>query len=146
MCTEALVAKLKDAECHGRIQGLQVSRASPSTSHLLFADDSLFFCKADPLQGKEMINILRLYGEASGQQLNAAMSSVMFGHDVDTNTRNSVKTSLGIHKDGGMGSYLGLPENIHGSKVQVFSFVRDRLQNVLIRGLPNFCRKVAKRS
>ena len=27
-----------------------------------------------------------------------------------------------------MGSYLGLPEKIHGSKSQVFAFVRDRLQ------------------
>jgi len=128
LCTEALVAKLKDAEWHGRIQGLQISRASPSTSHLLFADDSLFFCKADPLQGKEIIDILRLYGEASGQQLNPDKSSVMFGHEVDNSIRNTIKVSLGIHKDGGMGSYLGLPKQIHGSKTQVFSFVRDRLQ------------------
>lgn len=27
-----------------------------------------------------------------------------------------------------MGAYLGLPEKIHGSKAQVFAFVRDRLQ------------------
>jgi len=52
----------------------------------------------------------------------------MFGHEVDNSIRNTIKVSLGIHKDGGMGSYLGLPEQIHGSKTQVFSFVRDRLQ------------------
>ena len=93
LCTEALVANLKDAERNGRIQGLQISHASPSTSHLLFADDSLFFCKADPSQGQEIINILRIYGEASGQQLNAAKSSVMFGHDVDNTTRNTIKST-----------------------------------------------------
>lgn len=32
-----------------------------------------------------------------------------------------------MHKDGVMGSYLGLPEKIRGSKTQVFS-LRDRLQ------------------
>ncbi|KAG7532416.1 Endonuclease/exonuclease/phosphatase superfamily [Arabidopsis thaliana x Arabidopsis arenosa] len=93
--TEALVANLKEAEWHGRIQGLQVSRASPSTSHLLFADDSLFFCKADPLQGAEIIKILRIYGEASGQQLNTAKSSVMFGHEVDNITRTTIKDAIG---------------------------------------------------
>lgn len=34
---------------------------------------------------------------------------------------------LGIQNIGGMGSYLGLPENIGGSKVQVFGFVQDRV-------------------
>jgi len=80
LCTEVLVANLKDAEWNGRIQGLQISRASPSTSHLLFADDNLFFCKADPSQGQEIINILRIYGEASGQRLNAAKSFDDFNH------------------------------------------------------------------
>ena len=28
-----------------------------------------------------------------------------------------------------MGSYLGLPENFGGSKIQVFGFVHDRLNN-----------------
>ena len=28
---------------------------------------------------------------------------------------------------GGMGSYLGLPENLRGSKIQVFGFVQDHL-------------------
>ncbi|KAG7534390.1 Ribonuclease H-like superfamily [Arabidopsis thaliana x Arabidopsis arenosa] len=144
LCTEALVAKLKDAELHGRIQGLQISRASPSTSHLLFADDSLFFCKADPTQGREIIDILRTYGEASGQQLNTAKSSVMFGHDVDNTTRNTIKATIGIHRDGGMGSYLGLPEQIHGSKVQVFSFVRDRLQKRLNTWSAKFLSKGGK--
>lgn len=28
-----------------------------------------------------------------------------------------------------MGTYLDLPEKIHGSKTQVFAFVRDRIQS-----------------
>ena len=29
----------------------------------------------------------------------------------------------------GMGSYLGLPEDLGGSKIQVFSFVQERLNS-----------------
>ena len=36
---------------------------------------------------------------------------------------------MGIQNLGGMGSYLGLPESLGGSKVQVFGFVQDRLNN-----------------
>lgn len=138
------MVKLKDAEWHGRIQGLQISRASPSTSHLLFADDSFFFCKADPLQGQVTINIFRYYGEASGQKLNAAKSLVMFGNEVNTTTRNTIKATIGIFRDGGMGSYLGLPEQIHGSKTQVFSFVKDRLQKQINTWTAKFLSKSGK--
>ncbi|KAG7543957.1 Reverse transcriptase domain [Arabidopsis thaliana x Arabidopsis arenosa] len=100
--------------------------------------------RQDPTQGREIINILRTYGEASGQQLNTAKSSVMFGHDVDNTTRNTIKATIRIHRDGGMGSYLGLPEQIHGSKVQVFSFVRDRLQKRLNTWSAKFLSKVGK--
>ncbi|KAL9833365.1 hypothetical protein AtNW77_Chr3g0220721 [Arabidopsis thaliana] len=43
-----------------------------------------------------------------------------------------------------MGSYLGLPEKIHGSKVQVFSFVRDRLQKRLNTWSAKFLSKGGK--
>lgn len=46
--TEALIAQLKGAGDAGKITGLKIASACPSISHLLFADDSLFFCKADP--------------------------------------------------------------------------------------------------
>ena len=40
---------------------------------------------------------------------------------------------LGIQNLGGMGSYLGLPENSDGSKIQVFSFVQEHLNNRINR-------------
>lgn len=41
--TEALIAQLRGAEAEGRITGLKIAQSCPPISHLLFADDSLFF-------------------------------------------------------------------------------------------------------
>ncbi|CAA7031857.1 unnamed protein product [Microthlaspi erraticum] len=114
--TEALVAQLKGAEAEGRITGLKIARNCPAISHLLFADDSLFFCKADIQQCAKLLKIIHTYGQASGQQLNTSKSSIFFGHKVPPDIRAELKRTLGITKEGGMGMYLGLPEKICGSK------------------------------
>ena len=43
LCTDVLIANIRKAENLGQITGLKVAQASPPLSHLLFADDSLFF-------------------------------------------------------------------------------------------------------
>ena len=58
LCTEALVSLLNHAENQEKITGMRVARASPSVSHLLFADDSLFFCKAEPRECEEVMKVV----------------------------------------------------------------------------------------
>ena len=129
LMTEALISQLKGAEEEGRLTGLKIARASPAISHLLFADDSLFFCKADVQQGAELIRIINLYGRALGQLLNPSKSSILFGNKVGQEVKITMKQILGINREGGMGMYLGLPEKICGSKRQVFAFIRERLND-----------------
>lgn len=126
---EALISQLQGAEREGRITGFKIARNSPPVSHLLFVDDSLFFCKADIQQCSELIRIINTYGLSSGQQLNVNKSSILFGSKVPQDTKAALKQSLGISKEGGMGVYLGLPEKICGSKKQAFAFIQDRLLN-----------------
>ncbi|KAG2251996.1 hypothetical protein Bca52824_082132 [Brassica carinata] len=58
---------------------MRVARASPSVSHLLFADDILFFCKAEPRECEEVMKVVRKYEKASGQRINFDKSSLLFG-------------------------------------------------------------------
>lgn len=46
LCTETLIANIKRVEREKTVTGLKVAQADPSVSHLLFANDWLFFCKA----------------------------------------------------------------------------------------------------
>lgn len=106
--TEALISQLRGAKEDGRISGLKIARACPSISHLLFANDIIFFCRTDVQQCAELIKIIDIYGKVSGQQLNQGKSSIMFGSKVPQEMKDALKQTLGIHKKGGMGMYLGL--------------------------------------
>ncbi|XP_010418568.1 PREDICTED: uncharacterized protein LOC104704135 [Camelina sativa] len=75
------------------------------------------------------MDIIGCYGRASGHEVNLVKSSIMFGKKVPADIRSQLKSVIGISKEGGMGSYLGILENLQGSKTKVFSYVKDRLDD-----------------
>ena len=78
LCAEGFTSLLQKAELDGIIQGVSICRRAPSISHLLFANDSLLFCQAKDMETKVVMEILKLYAEASGQCINMDKSSVFF--------------------------------------------------------------------
>lgn len=88
-----------------------------------------FFCKADRHQSKKIIYIIRSYGNTLRQEINFSKSLTMFGMVFPTHMRQGIKSIVGITQELGMGNCSGLLEKIHGSKVQLSAFVRDRLQS-----------------
>ena len=61
MYTETLIANIKKAEREKQLTGMKVARACPSISHLLFADENLFFCKAQKEECQTILRILKWY-------------------------------------------------------------------------------------
>ena len=110
--TEALVSLLNHAESQGKITGMCVTRPCPSVSHLLFADDSIFFCQVEPRECEEVMKVVKKYGQALGQCINFEKSSLLFGKRINANVRQQIKDTLDIQSEGGMGTYLGIPEDI----------------------------------
>ena len=94
---------------------MRVSCASPLVSHFLFAD--------------EVVKVLKTFGNASRQCINFEKSSLLFGKKITGNVKEAIKSSTRIIKEGGMGTYLGIFEDISGSKRKLFAFLKDRLQN-----------------
>ncbi|XP_031090908.1 uncharacterized protein LOC115995902 [Ipomoea triloba] len=125
---ECLSSMLREQEEVGALHGIRVARAAPSISHLFFADDCLFFFRANNLEAGVIKAILMEYGEASGQKVNLGKTSIVFGKAVQREDKEAVCEVLGIHEQRGRGNYFGLPGLVRRNKRQVLGFVRDKVR------------------
>lgn len=127
-CTEVLSGLCKKAQLHGDVIGVKVSRNSPAINHLLFADDTMFFSRTDHKSCATLISILKRYGEASGQCINLDKSSITFSAKTPGDAKRRVRNQFQILNEGGVGKYLGLPENFGRRKRDIFAALVDRIQ------------------
>lgn len=131
LCTEGVIHLIEQAVIKGLLQGIQFSENGPMIHHMLFADDSLLICKASGSQATEMMKILSVYEQATGQKVNVVKSAITFGAKVAESSRDLIRQITGIEKEGGIGSYLGLPECFSGSKTELLAYIYDKLKDRL---------------
>lgn len=131
LCTEGLTHLLNKAQQTGKLTGIQFQAEGPMIHHLLFADDSLFICKAIEEECLVLRDILNAYEAATGQVVNPSKSSITFGSKVDEVSKGLIKDRLQICKEGGAGTYLGLPECFSGFKIDLLNYIKDRLKSKL---------------
>ena len=96
LCAEGFTSLLQKAVLEGNIQGVSICRRAPRISHLLFTDDSLLFCRATYKETKVVLEILKLYAEASSQCINMDKSSVFFSNNTSPQIRDLIKVLLGV--------------------------------------------------
>ncbi|KAL5546632.1 hypothetical protein UlMin_006319 [Ulmus minor] len=111
--------------------GLRCGIRGPNISHLLFADDSLFFLEAQLSTCATLKQILRLYETASGQVVNLSKSAVCFGPNLSESDATQMTALLGVPKVRCHEKYLGLPCFSGRNKQGIFSSIRDRVWNKL---------------
>ena len=66
LCTEGLNNIILKTASEGSIHGLALSRRSPKLMHLLFADDSLLFCRSNRNECQKVLDLLTYYESMSG--------------------------------------------------------------------------------
>ncbi|KAL0006538.1 hypothetical protein SO802_008040 [Lithocarpus litseifolius] len=64
-------------------------------SHLLFADDSLLFCRATVEEYQNLLTLLEKYEAASGQAINREKTSLFFSKNTRQDVRNTIQQMLG---------------------------------------------------
>ena len=127
LCAKGFSSLLARVEAENRLHGVSICRRAPSISHLLFANDSLLFCRATQDKVQEIVDILQLFAKASGQLINFEKSLIYFSNNINGRQRDWIKTKLNVKEVDCFKSYLGLPTLVGRSKYQAFAFLKDKV-------------------
>ena len=92
LVVEGLSTLINKEIADGRLQELHISRHALGISHLLFADDSLLFVKANEEQAQIVKNILNIYEKSTGQSISNNKCSVMFGRKCSENKITAISS------------------------------------------------------
>ena len=126
-CVEGLSLALTKAASEEVIHGIKVSSSAPPISHLLFADDSFLFFRANNQEAEGVKAILDEYARLSGQSINYQKSGIFFSTCVKQDKQAEISSILRVSNDLQNNMYLGLPSLLGRSKKRVFGFVKERL-------------------
>lgn len=118
---------LRDAASSGQISGCRINEHAPAVTHLLFADDSFLFCKANLEEVRVVKAILQRYELNSGQAINFQKLGIFFSSNVRVDKQQEMKNLLEVHNDLSEGKYMGLPSFVGKNKKRVFGFIKDRI-------------------
>ena len=124
---EDLNGLLNQASHQGHIKGYSHCRNSPRLTHLLFADDSLLFCRATIEECQRVLNILEVYGKCSCQQINRSKTTIFFSKSIGDDIRNQIKLALGVLEIIQYEKYLGLPSLVGRNKKASFNYIKERV-------------------
>ena len=110
-----------------RIRGASICRRAPRISTLMFADNSIIFCRATSREVGVINEFLQTYANASSQCTNMKKSSVYFNNNTQEGKKAEIVSLLRVKVVDIFESYLGLPTLVRRAKYQTFSYLKDRV-------------------
>jgi hypothetical protein len=127
LVAEGLTALISKAVANRELHGVKICRGAPSVSHLLFADDCFIFCRSNLSETRKLMEILKIYEDASGQEINLSKSEVFFSRNISRAAQVDLSNLMGVRHVLGTGTYLGLPSMVGRSKKATFAYIKDRI-------------------
>nr|XP_023872480.1 uncharacterized protein LOC111985081 [Quercus suber] len=124
---EGLHGLLERDEIEGSLRGMSFCPAGPRISHLLFANDSLIFCRASMSDCQTIQSILQIYKNVSGQDINWGKTNLFFSTNTFAQTQEEIKNLLAIPAIQRVEQYLDLPSLVGRAKQRSFSMIKERI-------------------
>ena len=109
------------------LSGIKMARTCLVISHVFFADDSLFFLKANVHECKILVDILDRYCKASGQSINFTKSAALFSPNSSKHLQEQICDLLNVECMDPKARYLGLPSICGRKKGELFSFILEKV-------------------
>uniref|UniRef100_A0A803PI32 Reverse transcriptase domain-containing protein n=1 Tax=Cannabis sativa TaxID=3483 RepID=A0A803PI32_CANSA len=144
ICAEGFSSLLKHYERRHWLTGCHVARGAPMVSHMLFADDSYVFCKANEYESQNVIRLLNSYELASGQQVNFTKSSVFFSKNTTVAVRDRVCGVMRLSEASNDSFYSGLPCIMGRNKNAILSFLKEKMKKKIFSWETKFLSKAGK--
>ncbi|XP_074267199.1 uncharacterized protein LOC141590510 [Silene latifolia] len=130
--TEVLSQLLCVAQEKELLNGISVCRGATPISHLLFADDAIFFLEANQKSCQILCDILKDYCTASGQLINVDKTSITFSPSCTMRVSKDCMKILKAPGNKELGLYLGLPTDFGSSKKEVFALVVEKVRKRIL--------------
>ncbi|CAN6556372.1 unnamed protein product [Malus baccata var. baccata] len=124
---EVLFRLIQVAVENKSLDGVKLGVTGPVLSHIFFADDMLIFFRANEKNCRNLVNLLRSFCDASGQEVNLQKSSVFFGTNTPVRVSEELGSILGMPIVDNPGTYLGVPTLWGRSKKQGLAYVKGRI-------------------
>ena len=131
MVAEVLSRLLAKEESLGHFHGIKIGRRAPSISHLMFADDTILFCRAKVGEVKAVWNCVEKYQRWSGQEVNVSKSGLIFSKNCSMALKRVVGIRLGIEECSEEVVYLGNPLIIGRNKSKAFASLKKKVHDRL---------------
>ena len=113
-------------------------------SHLLFADDSLLFCKATVGECQQLLSILGQHEATSGQAINRQKTSLFFSKNTNPKIRRLIQQQMGARVMTNSDKYLGLPMICGKSRVNTFKELEEKILKRVLGWKEKFISKAGR--
>jgi len=111
LVANVLSLMMKKVVGQGRVKGIKLNNNCPTLSHLLFADDSIFFLDGKVKECQNLATVLNQYCMATGQAINLNKSGIFFSSSCPQNLRRNMAGELRVPEIDKTGKYLGIPSD-----------------------------------
>uniref|UniRef100_A0A803NZ56 Reverse transcriptase n=1 Tax=Cannabis sativa TaxID=3483 RepID=A0A803NZ56_CANSA len=125
--SEVLSKFIARAERNGEISAVRIAKSAVPISHLLYADDSIFYFHATAANADSLMNYICKYEGWSGQRVNKQKSGLVFSPNTSRRCRDDIKESLGISCLNSREKYLRNPFFFTASKRRDNQFLKEKI-------------------